>query len=175
MRAHLAFLAAASLALATAAMSQTPGDSVDMRQISDQGVGESIGTVNLSGGSNGVIMALDLKGLPPGEHGFHMHENPNCDPADKDGKMTAGEAAGPHFDPAATKSHQGPEGKGHAGDLPKFEVAADGTAKAELVAPHLKLVDMKGRTLMIHAGGDTYSDEPPLGGGGARIACGIVQ
>jgi Cu-Zn family superoxide dismutase len=29
---------------------------------------------------------------------------------------------------------------------------------------------------MIHAGGDNYSDQPvPLGGGGARIACGVVK
>jgi Cu-Zn family superoxide dismutase len=29
---------------------------------------------------------------------------------------------------------------------------------------------------MIHAGGDNYSDHPKrLGGGGARIACGVVK
>jgi superoxide dismutase, Cu-Zn family len=28
---------------------------------------------------------------------------------------------------------------------------------------------------MIHAGGDNYADQPqPLGGGGARIACGVI-
>jgi superoxide dismutase, Cu-Zn family len=169
----LSAIAVSSLALAASA--QTPGETIDMRQISEKGVGESIGTVSLSESNTGVVMTVDLKNLPPGEHGFHMHEKPNCDPAEKDGKMTAGEGAGPHYDPAATKSHKGPDGEGHLGDLPKFEVAADGTAKGELAAPRLKLADMKGRTLMIHEGGDTYSDEPPLGGGGARVACGIVQ
>jgi Cu-Zn family superoxide dismutase len=45
-----------------------------------------------------------------------------------------------------------------------------------LLAPRLKLADIKGRSLMIHAGGDNYSDTPaPLGGGGARAACGVVK
>jgi Cu-Zn family superoxide dismutase len=45
------------------------------------------------------------------------------------------------------------------------------------VAPRIKDVSaLKGRALMIHAGGDNYSDAPaPLGGGGARLACGVVQ
>jgi superoxide dismutase, Cu-Zn family len=31
-------------------------------------------------------------------------------------------------------------------------------------------------SIMIHSGGDNYSDQPaPLGGGGARIACGVVM
>jgi superoxide dismutase, Cu-Zn family len=28
---------------------------------------------------------------------------------------------------------------------------------------------------MIHANGDNYTDTPPLGGGGAREACGIIK
>ena len=28
---------------------------------------------------------------------------------------------------------------------------------------------------MIHSGGDNYSDEPKLGGGGARVACGVIE
>jgi len=44
-----------------------------------------------------------------------------------------------------------------------------------LLAPRLKLADVQGRAIMVHAGGDNYSDEPqPLGGGGERIACGVI-
>ena len=91
--------------------------------------------------------------------------------------MTPGFGAGGHFDPDATKKHLGPDAMGgHKGDLPVLKVAANGTAKASLLAPHLKLADVSGHALMIHAGGDNYSDLPkPLGGGGARIACGVVQ
>ncbi len=51
-----------------------------------------------------------------------------------------------------------------------------GKATAPVVAPRLKLADLTGRALMIHAGGDNYSDQPEkLGGGGARIACGMAH
>jgi Cu-Zn family superoxide dismutase len=39
----------------------------------------------------------------------------------------------------------------------------------------LKLEDIAGRSIVIHEGGDNYSDSPqPLGGGGARVACGVI-
>jgi Cu-Zn family superoxide dismutase len=67
-------------------------------------------------------------------------------------------------------------GGGHLGDLPLITVKADGTAKAVLTAPRIKTLDvLKGHALMIHVGGDNYSDQPlPLGGGGARFACGVI-
>jgi hypothetical protein len=44
------------------------------------------------------------------------------------------------------------------------------------VAPHLEVADAQGHAIVIHAGGDNFSDQPaPLGGGGARIACGVVK
>ena len=86
-----------------------------------------------------------------------------------------GLAAGGHYDPANTGKHLGPDGNGHLGDLPVLHVAADGTASRDSYAPRLKTTDLEGRSIMIHAGGDTYSDTPaPLGGGGARAACGVV-
>jgi Cu-Zn family superoxide dismutase len=65
---------------------------------------------------------------------------------------------------------------GHLGDLPRIEVNARGEARATLQAPRIASVaDLKGHALMIHAGGDNYTDTPPLGGGGARLACGVVH
>jgi Cu-Zn family superoxide dismutase len=66
---------------------------------------------------------------------------------------------------------------GHVGDLPLLEVAADGSAVKSLTAPHIKdLEAVRGHSLVIHVGGDNYSDQPaPLGGGGARIACGVIK
>jgi Cu-Zn family superoxide dismutase len=88
--------------------------------------------------------------------------------------MGAGLAAGSHFDPAKSGKHAGPQGHGHVGDLPKLVVEGD-IAKASLTAPNVKVADVIGRALMIHAGGDNYTDEPALGGGGARVACGVIQ
>src|SRR4051812_34647744 len=58
---------------------------VPMTFIDKDGVGKSAGTVTLQDSKDGVTLTTDLKGLPPGEHGFHMHEKGSCDPADKDG------------------------------------------------------------------------------------------
>ena len=71
----------------------------------------------------------------------------------------------------------GPEGSGHLGDLPVLTADASGQADATVVAPHITdLQAIKGHALMIHVGGDSYSDTPaPLGGGGARFACGLLE
>jgi Cu-Zn family superoxide dismutase len=148
---------------------------VTMNFISVDGVGKVAGTVTLKETKDGVTLQTNLSGLTPGEHGFHVHEKGSCDPADKEGKKTAGQAAGGHFDPEATKAHKGPGGGGHKGDLPKLEATEKGVAKAKLEVKGLKLADFTGHALMIHAGGDNYADLPkPLGGGGDRVVCGVV-
>jgi Cu-Zn family superoxide dismutase len=148
---------------------------VDVSSIDSSGGGASVGSITIRARRDGLELDTHLKGLPPGEHGFHLHEKGSCAPADKDGKPTAGQAAGGHFDPAATKAHKGPGGGGHKGDLPKLVVDAKGKADLKLVATGLTLEDVTGKAIVIHEGGDNYSDTPkPLGGGGARIACGVV-
>jgi Cu-Zn family superoxide dismutase len=149
---------------------------VTVNLVSDQGIGESVGTIRVTDTEHGALFTPQLSKLPPGLHGFHLHENPTCECAQKDGKMTAAHAAGSHFDPAKTGKHEGPYGNGHLGDLPPLFVANDGTATLHVLAPRLKVRDVKNRALMIHAGGDNYSDQPAaLGGGGARIACGVAK
>ena len=51
----------------------------------------------------------------------------------------------------------------------------DGSTPTTVVAPRLSTSDLRGKALVVHAGGDTYSEPPALGGGGARIACGVVS
>jgi Cu-Zn family superoxide dismutase len=149
---------------------------VPMSLVNEQGIGKSIGTVTISEGPKGLVFTPNLTDLAPGVHGFHVHQNPDCAAGMKEGKPVAGLAAGGHYDPATTGKHEGPEGKGHLGDLPALTVAADGKATMAVVAPRLKMADVKGRSLMIHAGGDNYADQPaPLGGGGARVACGVIK
>jgi Cu-Zn family superoxide dismutase len=169
-----AILAAAAIS-AFAASAQAASVAVPMSMVGAEGTGAAVGTVTLEDSPGGVRLKLDLHGLPPGEHGLHLHQNPSCAPSTADGKTTPAGAAGGHFDPAGSKTHMGPEGNGHLGDLPRVQVAADGTASATLTAPRIRTVaEMKGHALMLHAGGDNYTDQPPLGGGGARLACGVV-
>jgi superoxide dismutase, Cu-Zn family len=152
-----------------------PNITITMFRIDAKGVGAEIGTMMLMDSRGGLRIVPALSSLPPGPHGFHLHENPDCGPAMKDGKMQAGMAAGPHFDPNATGKHQGPQGDGHKGDLPVLVVDAKGNASETMHALRLSVSSVKGRAFVIHEGGDNFADQPkPLGGGSARIACGTV-
>ena len=161
-------------ALAAAGIAQADYK-VDMNAIDAKGVGKSIGSIAISEVGGTVMFKPDLKGLPAGERGFHVHEKGDCGAKEKDGKMAAGEAAGPHWDPEKKGKHAGPTGGGHRGDLPALRVNADGSANTATPGPGLKLADLKGKSLMIHAGGDTYAEPPANGGGGERIACGVIK
>lgn len=126
-----------------------------------------LGTVVFTQTSYGVLISPNLSGLPQGLHGFHLHQHPDCG--------DHGNNAGSHYDPLQTNSHQGPYGQGHLGDLPVLYVDAAGKATTPTLAPRLKLSELTGLALMVHANGDNYSNTPPLGGGGAREACGIIK
>jgi superoxide dismutase, Cu-Zn family len=149
----------------------------EIRQATPTGLGDAFGTVTISDSAGGAVLKTALKGLPPGAHGFHVHENGSCQPTTANGQPVPAGGAGGHLDPQKSGKHEGPEGSGHLGDLPVLQAGADGSANQTLTAPHIKsAADLRGNTLMIHAGGDNYSDQPaPLGGGGARIACGVIE
>jgi Cu-Zn family superoxide dismutase len=152
------------------------GISVQMSAVDEKGIGKSVGRIDVSETPYGLVFIPVLAGLPPGLHGFHVHENPSCEPGQKEGKMVPALAAGGHYDPATTKRHGLPWGDGHLGDLPALIVDATGNANYPLLAPRLKIADLKGRSLMVHAGGDNHADHPaPLGGGGVRLFCGVMQ
>lgn len=140
---------------------------IPMYLVNKKGEGKRIGSIKAEDGICGVLLTPSLHDLPPGIHGFHVHENDKCG---KDGM-----AAGGHLDPAQTGKHEGPYQEGHLGDLPVLIVDKDGRATLPTLAPRFKLSDLSGHTLMIHDGGDNYADTPEkLGGGGARLACGVI-
>lgn len=166
----LAGLGAAALTLPALALD------VPLSLAEPTGTGKVIGTISAAASPYGVVFTPALTGLPPGLHGFHLHEKPSCTPGEKDGKTMPALGAGGHFDPAATGRHEGPYGNGHLGDLPPLYVDAQGNASQPVLAPRLKLEQLTGHALMLHAGGDNHADHPEkLGGGGARIACGVIS
>jgi Cu-Zn family superoxide dismutase len=134
----------------------------------------SIGTVTMRDTNQGLQLDVKLSGISDGEHGFHIHQNASCEPGLKNGKVEPGLSAGDHFDPDATKSHKGPTGGGHKGDLAKL-MSTGGKVDYRFIAPRLNLSSIIGRSLIVHEGGDTYADKPESGGGKGRIACGIIQ
>ena len=165
-----------SLMLACTSCAASAASYAPMNLVDATGIGAAVGSITITNTPHGVVFTPVLKDLPPGLHGFHVHQNPSCAPKDKDGKPVAALAAGGHLDLTGANKHGEPWGDGHVGDLPPLFVAADGTATQPVLAPRLKPADLVGRSLMLHIGGDNHADHPAaLGGGGARLACGVVE
>ena len=151
-----------------------PKQTININAVSPEGVGKKIGTITFQDSPRGLSIRPNLSDLPSGFHGFHIHEKGSCAPAIKNGRYHAAAAAGNHFNPL--KVRHGSPNDGHLGDLPVLNVDSTGVAKTVVIAPRLKRSLIQGLSIVIHAGGDNYSDYPkPLGGDGDRIACGVIR
>ena len=118
------FSGAAGMVVAATAVALAQQVTFDINKVSEAGVGEKIGTVTVFEDKKGTTFKVAVSGVPAGKHGFHVHEKSDCGTAMKDGKPEAGGAAGPHYDPDGKKSHKGPQGAGHKGDLPALTANA---------------------------------------------------
>ena len=136
-----------------------------------------VGVVDFTENRAGLLVEVDLQNFPAGEHGFHIHENPDCSNIiDKEGNMHYAQGAGGHYDPMNTGKHLGPNGNGHKGDLPYLTVDGNGAVQTQFYLKNTTAAELKTKSIIVHSGADNYSDIPtPSGGGGARIACGIIR
>ena len=134
------------------------------------------GSVTFRETGDSLTVHFDLAGLPPGEHGFHVHEGDSCGP---DSTGTPGGAAGGHFNPLASP-HGAPSAAPadrHAGDLGNITADAEGRASGTTVDSLLTLsgpTSVVGHAVVIHGGRDDLTSQPS-GDAGARIGCGVVR
>ncbi|MEO3997147.1 superoxide dismutase family protein [Mesorhizobium sp. CAU 1732] len=135
--------------------------------------GAEVGSAELTGTPTGVLIALEVSGLPAGQWvAFHVHETGNCD------HETGHESAGGHFNPGGKEHGFMAENGPHAGDMPNQYVGADGILRAQVFNTSVTLgsgdADIAGRALMIHAGADDNVTQP-TGDAGDRLACAVIE
>ena len=136
--------------------------------------GQDVGSVSFAQISAGVLLQISLKGVPMGEHAFHIHAVGKGEPPNF-------ELAGGHFNP--TNVHHGMmSGPGHAGDMPNLHVPASGALDIEVLNASITLDKDKpnsvfhpgGTAIVIHAEKDDYTSDP-AGNAGARIIRGVIS
>ena len=118
---------------------------------------------------SGVLIDANLSAVPPGYHGFHIHEVGKCEPPDF-------KSAGGHFNPEEDRHGLMTDAGPHAGDLPNIHVPENGKLRIEMLHQLVSLqglLDDDGSAIVIHEGPDDYVTDP-TGNAGARIACGVI-
>jgi Cu-Zn family superoxide dismutase len=136
--------------------------------------GKDVGAAEMTQSPAGVLIKLTVKGLPPGDHAFHIHAVGKCEPPF--------ESAGGHFNPASKKHGLMAADGPHAGDMPNLHVPAGGELAVELLNTSVTLekgkpnsvFDADGSAVVVHAQLDDYKTDP-TGNAGGRIACGTIQ
>jgi Cu-Zn family superoxide dismutase len=128
------------------------------------------GTVTLSQlGDGSVDVMANLTGVPPGVHGFHIHEKGDCG--------DNGNAAGGHYNPTAV-AHGAPNADPHhAGDFGNVTADASGNVTVRFNTRSITVADGPntaiGHAVILHGNPDDLTTQPS-GNAGPRIACGVV-
>lgn len=151
--------------------------------------GTSSGTATFDRKEGGTVVSLNVEGLEPGFHGFHIHGIGKCEPdsAAEDKPDEKGDflSAGGHMGSDEAKHPN------HAGDMPSLLVNDDGTGQLSFTTDRFTpedLDDEDGSAVTIHSGTDNFAnvperyaskgaDEETLGAGdaGTRVACGVLE
>lgn len=130
------------------------------------------GVVRFEQMDGGTEVYVSLRGLDPGAHGVHIHENGDCSAPD-------GSSAGGHWDPMNTNEHGGPFSEmenRHMGDLGNFTAGDNGVASESITIPGMMVegeYPLAGQAIIVHSGRDDLETDP-AGDAGNRMACGVI-
>ncbi|MDT0631233.1 superoxide dismutase family protein [Rubrivirga sp. S365] len=151
-----------------------------VRPTSDAGASAQ-GTVRFRESGDDLMVDVSLSGLTPGMHGIHIHQNPACSAADKDGdgQMEPAGASGGHWDPLGTNDHGAPTDDSqnkHKGDLGNISVDADGTVETTVTVGGYGPDEypVAGHAIVIHSGRDDLETDP-AGDSGTPQGCGVIE
>jgi len=184
---RLSFAAAAVAGLSIAACASAQDhDHAAMMARAEAGATATAGLVNASGapigtaaftqGPTGVLIQIEATGLTPGWHGVHIHATGQCA-----APFTSAGGHVNHHDPKAPHGLLNAGGPDD-GDLPNIHAGEDGSVKAQIFSPLVRLtaegpgqplLDADGSSIVIHANADDQTSQP-IGGAGDRVACGVV-
>lgn len=121
-----------------------------------------------------VVMEANFKGLAPGKHAIHLHENANCSSDD-------GKSAGGHWNPTDKPHGKWGDSEGfHKGDIGNFEADKDGNATVQFETSEWCIgcddvnKNIVGRSVIIHQGGDDFISQPS-GNAGKRVGCAEIK
>ena len=134
--------------------------------------GRPVGTATFSEVRGGVRVVLEMRGMPPGTKGVHIHETGRCEPPDFG-------SAGAHLNPDGQRHGLLNAAGPHAGDLPNITIGSNGVGRLETMNDRVTLrtraalLDADGSALVVHAMPDDFTSDP-AGGSGARVACGVI-
>jgi Cu-Zn family superoxide dismutase len=155
------------------APASAPSPAPGAKAVIADGTGKTVGEAAFSETPRGVLVRLDLRDVPAGPHGLHIHTLGKCE-------GPTFQTAGGHFE---TSGHEhgfmNPKGA-HLGDLPNMTVPASKQLSVEylvsgatLQAGANSLLDADGSVIIVHAGKDDYTTNP-AGNAGDRFACGTI-
>ncbi len=162
--------AAAAILLVGAEVSQGAETLKYICQLKPTTGNQAHGFVKFIQRKHSVTIRAHVEGLPPGKHGFHIHECGDCSAPD-------GMSAKGHFNPGR-HHHGGPSAaERHAGDLGNLNANAQGVADYERTDSVIHMTgsdSFLGKAVIVHEKVDDYKTQP-TGNAGARIACGVIQ
>lgn len=122
-----------------------------MKGTTGENKGKSLGSIAIAPEGRGVVMRLELRGLPEGVQLITFNEEADCSGEEREGTLVPAAGAGLPW---------GPDGAPLK--LPTIEAPPEGQVRTEFLVPGITVADTRPRALVITKGG-------------VRIGCGVAK